>query len=159
MTQPTFESLLAALGRSGVKFTLVGGLAVAFSGFPRATFAVDILVEDSEENLRRLLSVLGGFGSGSARELTPSDFSREEGCIRVNEDFPVDIFTLMGGQTYADLLPLSQAQPVENVTIQSLGPAGLIMLKQGSVRPQDRLDVEMLQNILGKTHEQTQSIY
>ncbi len=148
MNTHTFESLLAALGRGGVEFILVGGLAVAFSGYPRATFDLDILVEDSEENLERLLAVLRGFGSGSVRELSPADFTREEGCIRVNEDFPVDIFTLMNGKTYADLLPLSQPQTVANVTIRSLGPRGLILLKQGSLRPQDRLDVEVLRRNL-----------
>lgn len=148
MSTHTFESLLAALGQDGVEFILVGGLAVAFSGYPRATFDLDILVEDSKENLERLLTVLSGFGSGSARELSPSDFTREEGCIRVDEDFPVDIFTLMNGKTYTDLLPLSQPQNVANVTIRSLGPRGLILLKQGSLRPQDRLDVEILKRSL-----------
>jgi len=148
MNTHTFESLLAALGQGGVEFILVGGLAVAFSGYPRATFDLDILVEDSTENLERLLAVLHSFGSGSARELSPADFTREEGCIRVNEDFPVDIFTLMNGRTYLDLLPLSQPQIVAGVTIRSLGPKGLILLKQGSLRPQDRLDVEVLQRNL-----------
>ena len=39
MNTHTFESLLAALGQGGVEFILVGGLAVAFSGYPRATLA------------------------------------------------------------------------------------------------------------------------
>lgn len=148
MSTHTFESLLAALGQGGVEFILVGGLAVAVSGYPRATFDLDILVEDSTENLERLLTVLSGFGSGAARELSPADFTREEGCIRVNEDFPLDIFTLMNGKTYADLLPYSQPHTVANVIIRSLGPKGLIMLKQGSLRPQDRLDVEVLKRNL-----------
>lgn len=148
MSPPTFESLLAALARGGVDFMLVGGLAVALCRFPRATFDVDVLVEDSKQNLERLLEVLGGFGSGSARELSPADFTREEGCIRVNEDFPIYIFTLMNGHTYTDLLPYSRSYPVENVTIRYLGPAGLVMLKQGSLRPQDRLDVEVLKKLL-----------
>lgn len=148
MSPPTFESLLAALARGGVDFMLVGGLAVALCGFPRATFDVDVLVEDSRQNLERLLKVLGDFGSGSARELSPADFTREEGCIRVNEDFPIDIFTLMNGHTYTDLLPYSRSYPLENVTIRYLGPEGLVMLKQGSLRPQDRLDVEVLKKLL-----------
>lgn len=148
MSPPTFESLLAALARGGVDFMLVGGLAVALCGFPRATFVVDVLVEDSKQNLERLLKVLGGFGSGSARELSPADFTREEGCIRVNEDFPIDIFTVMNGHTYTDLLPYSRSYPLENVTIRYLEPEGLVMLKQSLLRPQDRLDVEVLKKLL-----------
>jgi hypothetical protein len=50
----------------------------------------------------------------------------------------------MNGRTYPDLLSLSQPQTVAGVTIRSLGPKGLILLKQGSLRPQDCLDVEVL---------------
>lgn len=81
MSPPSFESLLAALARGGVDFMLVEGLAVALCGFQRATFDVDVLVEDSKQNLERLLK-------------------------------------------------------------------GLVMLKQGSLRPQDRLDVEVLKKLL-----------
>lgn len=65
----------------------------------------------------------------------------------------------MSNKTYAGLLSLSQAQTVENVIIRSLGPVELIMLKQGSPRPLDRLDLEVLQKSSRKTHEQTQSIH
>ena len=50
MTMDTFESLLAGLGRAGIDFLVVGGLAVAMAGFVRATEDVDILVEAQEEN-------------------------------------------------------------------------------------------------------------
>jgi len=148
MYPPTFESLLAALDKGRVEFILDGGLAVALCGFPRATFDLEVLVEDSEDNLERLLQVLSTFGSGSARELSPADFTREEGCIRVNKDFPVDIFTLINGNTYPDLLPYSQTHLLENGSLRYLGPEGLVMLKQDSLRPQDRLDVEVLKKIL-----------
>ncbi len=144
----TFASLLAALGRAGVEFVGVGGLAVAAAGFARVTDDVDILVEASEPNLRRMLAVLAEFGQGHAAALSPADFPLEEGCIRIAEDFDLDIFTLMSGQTYADLLPETNTREVEGVPVRFLGAEGLIRLKQDSLRPKDRLDVEALREIL-----------
>ncbi len=149
----TFVGLLAALVRSEVKFLLVGGLAVELAGFTRATMDMDILVEDSPSNLQRLLSVLANFGEGSARELEPHDFTPEEGCIRVVEDFPLDIFTRMGGRDYQDLLTFSCHHEFENIQLPYVGAEGLLLLKEGSNRPKDQLDVLELQKLIHKNKE------
>ncbi len=144
----TFEKLLAGLCRCDVDYILVGGLAVALCGYVRATMDVDILVRADSANVARMLACLQRFGEGAARELAVEDFAVEEGAIRIVEDFPLDVFTLMNGQTYEDLLPLTALHEVEDVAIRHLTPEGLIRLKAGSLRPKDRLDVEALQAIL-----------
>lgn len=144
----TYENLLVMLAQNHVQYILVGGLAVAFSGYLRATFDLNILVEDSLENAGRLLETLRGFGEGSARELNVADFTREEGSIRVNESFPLDIFTLMRGHAYHDLLPYSQTKAMSGVEIRYLGPEGLILLKSSSDRDKDRLDVAVMRRLL-----------
>jgi predicted nucleotidyltransferase len=143
----TFADVLKALAAAGVDYILVGGLAVAFAGYARATDDLDLLVEASEPNLRRLLEVLEGFGEGAARELSPTDFPLEEGCVRVAEDFDVDLFTLMSGQTYADLLPESVVHDLGGVPIRHLSAEGLIRLKAPSPRPKDQLDVQALRDL------------
>ena len=144
----TFASVLAALARADVEFVVVGGLAVAYAGFGRTTEDVDVLVAASEPNLRRLIDVLGGFGEGHAAELTPADFPLEEGYVRVAEDFDLDLFTLMSGHTYADLLPLAEAHEVEGAPVRFLGAEGLIRLKADSLRPKDQADVAVPRDLL-----------
>ncbi|MEP0546785.1 MAG: nucleotidyltransferase [Rhodothermales bacterium] len=144
----TFASLLAALGRAGVDFVVVGGLAVAFVGYARVTDDVDILVDADPANLRSMLDVLTGFGEGAAAELSPDDFPMEEGCVRVAETFDLDIFTQMSGLTYADLLLQTATQEVEGVPIRHLTAEGLLRLKTDSLRPKDQLDVAALRAIL-----------
>ncbi len=147
--KPTsFEELLADLSRHGIDYILVGGLAVALCGFIRATLDVDILVQADQENIRRLLQRLERFGEGHARELAPDDFTLEEGSIRIVEEFPVDVFTLMSGHTYEDLLPLTARHRIDDVEIVYLNAEGLITLKAGSLRPQDQIDVQALRDIL-----------
>jgi len=143
----TFENLLSALAVAQVDFLCVGGVACALCGFVRATEDVDILIAREHANLEKLLAVLRSFGEGAAAELTPDDFSDEEGAIRVVEDFPVDIFVRMSGNTYADLLPHRRWHEVGGRRIPYLGPAGLILLKQTSWREKDRIDVAALQRL------------
>ncbi len=151
----TFAELLADLSRHEVKYILVGGLAVDLCGYARVTQDVDIIVDYSKENLELLLSRLLHFGEGSARELTYQDFDLEEGCIRIVEDFPLDLFTVMRGHTYQDLLYYVKHQELKDVTVPYLGAEGLIKLKKNSLRPKDRLDVQVLTTILAEHHQIT----
>jgi hypothetical protein len=101
----TFLELLIHLSLHQVKYILVGGLAVDFCGYSRATHDVDIIIEYSETNINLLLSCLSRFGQGSAKELSYEDFlDLKEGYIRIVEHYPLDIFTVMRGNIYQDLL-------------------------------------------------------
>lgn len=144
----TFEELLADLSRHDVDYILVGGLAVALCGFVRATLDVDILIQADSENVRRMLQRLEHFGEGHAQELDPSDFVLEEGSIRIVEDFAVDVFTVMSGSKYEDLLPLTARHRIDDVEVAYLNAEGLITLKAKSLRPQDQIDVQALRDIL-----------
>lgn len=66
-----FENLLVELARAEVDFATVGGVAISLNGFVRATEDVDILVNNSRENLQELLDYLSA---------SLSDFSAEVTC-------------------------------------------------------------------------------
>lgn len=143
-----FEGLLVGLARAGVEFAVVGGLAVILNGYARLTQDVDILVEDSPANIRRLLAHLGTWGEGWARELRPEEFAPQEGAIRISEDFDLDVFTRMRGHSLADFAPRLRTFETQGVHIRYLSPADLVDLKKTSWRDKDRLDVLALGEIL-----------
>ena len=143
----TFESPLADLSRAGVDFIVVGGLAVAAMGYSRMTEDIDLLVEPSAPNLRRLIDALASRGEGAAAELTPEDFPIEEGAVRVIEDFVFDLFTLMSGHTYVDFLPLSLARDVLGESVRFLNIEGLLTLKAPSLREKDQIDTRILRRL------------
>lgn len=143
-----FERLLADLVRSDVVFVTVGGVACAMAGVVRTTEDVGILVAADEENLGRLLAALLRFGEGYARELTVADFTDEEGAIRIVEDFPLDVFTRMGGRRYEDVLPYVRRLRLDEVEIPYLAAEGLIAIKGESLRARDRADVAVLRALL-----------
>lgn len=142
-----YEKLLESLARAEVKFIVVGGIAVALNGFVRTTEDVDILVERSPENIDRLLQTLNGFGEGHARELTPADFDDAEGAVRIIEDFPLDVFTVMAGKDYAALIDSTGRKHISGVEFKYLDAEALVSLKQSSSREKDRIDVAALRKI------------
>jgi hypothetical protein len=143
-----FERLLADLARNGVDFAVVGGIAVILNGYPRLTVDADIIVNDSRDNVRRLLDTLGNWGEGWARELKEEDFVAQEGSIRVMEDFDLDIFTRLRGKSLEDFRPRLRRLVSGDVRIAYLAPEDLVSLKQGSWREKDQLDVLAMKEIL-----------
>ena len=143
-----YGKLLADLARSGVDFAVVGGLAVIFNGYPRLTLDADIIVDDEPSNIERLLAVLGRWGEGFANELTPDDFTPEEGAIRVAEEFELDIFTRLRGLSWRDFQPRLRSFEHSGARIPYLAPQDLIHCKENSTREKDMLDVIALKQII-----------
>ena len=142
-----YEKLLAKLGRADVNFIIVGGVAVALNGFVRTTEDVDVLIDYSVENVTGLLDALKEFGEGHARELSVADFSDSEGAVRIIEDFPLDVFTIIRGKRYADLIGSTQTTQIGDIDVHYLNAAALIALKKDSQREQDRIDVSALRSL------------
>ena len=140
-----FYQLLEKLRQNQVAFIVIGGVACALNGFVRTTEDVDILVEVSELNLKRLLTTLQSWGDGYAREFSPADFSLEPGCVRLVEDFPLDIFTLVSGKKYEEYLPRARLSPHG---FRYLGPADLMQTKQNTMREKDHIDLLALRRIM-----------
>jgi predicted nucleotidyltransferase len=150
MMEPSFEKLLVRLAEAGVEFIVVGGIAVSIQGYVRLTEDVDILIEDGAENIGRLLSCLSGYGEGFAAELSPEDFTDEEGAIRIveeTEQCQIDIFTRMSGRHYGDVIVDADKFKVGGHEISIASKASLIGWKSKSVREKDQFDAMALRRL------------
>ncbi len=148
--EPTFVKLLVRLAEGDVRFLVVGGVAVTIQGYVRLTEDLDILLEDNRENIERLLAVLAGYGEGLARELSPEDFTDEEGAIRVveeSEQMQIDIFTRMGGIRFSDVIEQADRHQVGGRTILVASKQTLIRWKERTGREKDQLDVMALRQL------------
>ena len=56
------EELLNALNAEGVRYLVVGGVAVVLHGYTRATFDLDLVINLESSNLERALQVLASRG-------------------------------------------------------------------------------------------------
>ena len=62
MTRHGVESLFEALNAAGVRYLVVGGLAVVAHGYVRFTADVDLVLDLEAENARRALDVMRNLG-------------------------------------------------------------------------------------------------
>ena len=137
-----------ALQQGDVKFIVVGGLACAFNGFIRTTEGVDILVETSPENVTGVITVLSAWGGGIAKDLPAEEFRLEPGAIRIEEDFPLDMFTVLGGKTYGDFI---KTAGTSQDGFRYLSPKDLIEVKANTHREKDQIDILALKRLLHET--------
>lgn len=150
-TTSQFEKLLARIAAAGVDFAVVGGLAVILNGYERQTRDLDIIVHPAPENIRKLLAFLATWGEGWARELTPGDFEAlEEGSLRIQEEFDLDVFVKMRGRSLDDFRPRLRYLQSDDVRIPVIAPEDLIHCKETSWRDKDKIDVSALREILNR---------
>ena len=150
MMEPSFEKLLVLLAEAGVNFIVVGGIAVSIQGYVHLTEAVEVLIDDSASNVRRLLDRLASYGEGFARELSSEDFNDEEGAIRIVEEVEqcqIDIFTRISGRRYSDVIGDADRFEVGGYQIAVASKVSLIGWKSKSVREKDQFDALALRRL------------
>jgi predicted nucleotidyltransferase len=151
MMEPSFEKLLVLLAERGVRFIVVGGVAVTLQGYVRLTEDVDLLVEPTVANIQMLLATLSGWGDGFASGLTPADFDDSEGAIRIVEEAEqcqVDLFTRLSGRRYSDVLLDADTLILQGHAIRYASKFSLIGWKGVSIREKDRLDAMALRELM-----------
>jgi len=142
--------LLSSLVESKVKFLIVGGHAVAKYGEPRYTKDVDIWIECSEANAKKVYSVLQNFGA-PVDSVTYKFFTFEDHFLKIGrEPLRVDIICGMQGLAFSAAWPRRNRGSLFGVRVWFVSLDDLLTLKNLANRPQDLLDVAMLKKHSGK---------
>lgn len=149
--------LLSRLQQNGVQYILVGGHAVRFQGFLRATEDIDILVPFDEANGVRLINSLDFLES--AREIQAWWFSKEANDeeiqnIRVADTMVIDILFAANGETFESLQPHVRMLDLSGVSIPVLDIEGLLKTKT-DMREKDRIDKVALIRLGNRSGEKT----
>jgi hypothetical protein len=151
MMEPSFEKLLVLLADANVDFVLVGGLAVSLQGYVRFTEDVDLLIDANPDNVMRLLKTLETYGEGFARELSPLDFTVDEGAVRIVEEVEqcqIDLFTVISGRKFPDVVKDADTFQIQGREIRYASKSSLIGWKEKSGRDKDKLDASALRRLL-----------
>jgi len=134
-----------ALNRSEAKYLVIGGVACILHGHARATDDVDILVERTADNVKRVLAGLAQVGYGFAREWTPGDILKRPITV-IGDDPAVDVFTVAWRVKYEQAAPRSEVVNVDGVPVPLIALDDLIETKRTG-RLQDAADIEVLEEI------------
>ena len=151
---PTIEDLVALcrnLNTQEVKYVVIGGLAVIHFGYIRATGDIDLLVEDSPENIERLRRALAYLPDGEADQIADTDLSRYR-VVRVSGEITVDLIAKACDVTFSSARNQIQYDEIEGVKIPYLKPTLLLETKMG-VRPKDVQDRLFLQRLIAQEQD------
>ncbi|MGB5880489.1 MAG: DUF6036 family nucleotidyltransferase [Thermoanaerobaculia bacterium] len=128
-----------------VKAVIVGGHALAFHAKPRFTKDIDILVEPSPNNAKRLMQALDDFGFGDVG-LTEGDFSAPGAIVQLGvAPNRIDLITAIDGVTFDEAWQGRVRGRFGSQEVFYLGKTELIRNKQASGRKQDLADLEWLE--------------
>jgi hypothetical protein len=145
-----YRDILAALVEQDARFMVVGAHALAVHGYPRATVDLDIWIQSTSDNARRVWRALAAFGAPlDDLDVTESDLTRSN--VVAQFGLPpnrIDILTGISGLTFEAAWPNHVEGLLEGVTVPVLGLEDLLANKRASGRDKDRADVKGLQ---GKT--------
>ena len=141
---PDFKEFLKLLKEHDVRYLLIGGYAVGYHGYPRATEDLDIWVAIHAENAQKLVSVLRDFGFDDP-DLTPELFLQKPKIVRMG--FPpmrLEITTSISGVDFDECYLARIVDELDGVEVKVIDLKNLKKNKKASGRTKDIADLEQL---------------
>lgn len=133
-------AVFESLQRHDVRYVVIGGIAAILHGVPRATFDLDILIDPSAENARKLLDAFLDAGIGTASLTTAEEVLENE--ITVFKDrVRIDVMTATPGVSFADAWEHRVSMSYQGRAFPVLSRVHVIQAKRAAGRPQDLEDV------------------
>lgn len=143
-----FLDLLSALSDAKARFLIVGAYAVGLHGHPRATKDLDIWIEATLENAQKVFSALQAFGA-PVGDLKEGDLSElGTGFMMGIPPRRIDLLTQISGVSFEVAWPRRvEASVSPTLRCPFIGLEDLIENKRAADRPQDRVDVTILERL------------
>jgi len=141
---PDWNEFIALLFAHHVRFLIVGAHALAANGRPRATQDLDVWVEPTPENARRVGEALTAFGFVDLGNAALEFAQPHRMATLGRPPLRIDIMTSIDGVTFADAWAERLEARFGDHAVAFLGRRLLIENKLCTGRTKDRLDVELL---------------
>ena len=154
------QEIFAVLQRHGVRYVLVGGLAAVLHGAAHLTTDVDVVPEESPDNLRRLSEALRELGAriritgepdGIAFDPSAESLARVRMWNLQTDEGDLDIaFEPSGTHGYDDLVRDVVVMRVRGLDVPVASLADVIRSKEAAGRERDRAVLPGLRELLAR---------
>jgi hypothetical protein len=123
---------------------MIGGYAVSYYGYPRATGDIDIWVAVDSQNAQRMVNVLTEFGFSKER-LSTDLFLKENQIIRMGmPPIRIELMTSISGVDFKDCYRCRVIDTIDGVEVSIINLADLKKNKKAAGRHKDLGDLESL---------------
>ena len=144
--------VLTAFERRGVRYVLVGSMAMAAQGIVRATRDMDVFISAEAENVERLKAALRElYADPQIEEIRAEELAGDYPVVQYvppSGDYSIDILARLGEAFRFDDIE-SEETVLGSIRVRVATPRTLYRMKRGSVRAQDCLDAEILKERFG----------
>lgn len=139
-----FKEFLQLLNDHRVDYLLVGGYAVGYHGYPRATVDLDIWVAVTPRNARHLVMVFKEFGF-DAKELKEDLFLKENKIVRIGEPpLRIKVMTSVSGVDFDACYEQRIVDTIDGIQVNFINLENLKVNKMSAGRHKDLNDLENL---------------
>ena len=141
---PDFKEFLKLLNSHNVKYLLVGGYAVGYHGYPRATGDMDIWIEISESNSQKVVSTFRDFAMPN-EAISESLFLEKNKVIRMGvPPVRLEIITSASGVSFDQCYSNREVVEIDGILINFISLEDLKKNKHAAGRHKDMEDLEHL---------------
>jgi hypothetical protein len=143
-------NLWRSLEKNQVRYIMIGGFATNLHGYTRATKDIDIWIEDTPVNRKKLRQALIDQGSGDFEQIERIDFVPGWTNFQLNMGFILDVMTNVKGLEipgFEECFNYAVVAEIENIKVRFLHYNHLITSKKATNRLQDQLDIIELEKI------------
>ena len=139
-----FKDFLRLLDANAVEYLLIGGYAVAYHGYPRATEDIDIWIASNPENAQHIISALKEFGF-ELPELNPDLFLKPDSIVRMGvPPLRIELSTTISGVNFGECYKARVTEVIDGINVNIINLADLKKNKKASGRFRDLDDLERL---------------
>ncbi len=142
------ENLLKSLNEHDVNYVIIGATAFPVHGYARATLDIDIFIEPTRENARKVWSALSEFGYDMT-DVTTEELLTKKILIR-QYILETDIHPFVAGVTFEQVWKNRIQNKIGKTTACFASLDDLIRMKQAAGRPKDIEDLRMLIELNGE---------
>ena len=139
-----FNEFLQLLNVHHVEYLLIGGYAVGYHGYPRATADMDVWIAIHPQNAEKIVAVLKEFGF-DLPELSADLFLKEDQIIRMGvPPVKIEITTTISGVTFEECYTERVVDALDGVQVNLIDLKHLKINKKANGRYKDLNDLENL---------------
>jgi len=141
---PDFKDLLRLFNSHNVEYLLVGGYAVGYHGYPRATGDMDVWTRISSDNAKKIKDALREFGMPD--EAVKAEFFLEEDKV-IRMGIPpvrIEILTGISGVLFDECFEHREIAEIDDIAVPLISLTDLKKNKSSAARHKDLEDIEHL---------------
>jgi hypothetical protein len=139
-----FKDFLKLLNANRVEYLLIGGYAVGYHGYPRATGDMDVWVAVNPENADRIVVALKQFGF-AVPELSAELFLRQNQIVRMGlPPVRIELTTTISGVDFEECYTARVVAELDGIKVSLIDLKHLKINKRASGRYKDLSDLENL---------------